>query len=260
MRAVFCPNCDEKVPAEQVNIQQMAAVCPNCDAVFSFDVTDTQTNTQTKVKRRKVKKPYDMLLRDDYDLEMAFRTNWRLDRSAEMSNAVSILFITVFITFALLPITSTEATFPFIFPLMSITASGLAIYRLFLLLYNRTHIHMDDQQLTVTRKPIANPLHNPTTINLNGVVAIHCEETDISIERQYDTPRYRVWAEYADGHEKTIVVDVVDDYGFFIAQRLRERLFHEDAYDVSNLVAQDNEPDNLMHAHEQPTQSRQHMP
>lgn len=35
-RKLECPNCGAAVPAEQINVQQMVAVCPNCDTVFNF--------------------------------------------------------------------------------------------------------------------------------------------------------------------------------------------------------------------------------
>ena len=64
---VNCPNCGEKLPAENINIQKMTAVCPACDTVFSFDLP------ADKAKRRKVKQPAKLNLRDDNDrLQMEF--------------------------------------------------------------------------------------------------------------------------------------------------------------------------------------------
>jgi ssDNA-binding Zn-finger/Zn-ribbon topoisomerase 1 len=44
-----CPNCGETVSAENINIQQMGAVCPYCDSVFRFELPGE------KAKRRKIK-------------------------------------------------------------------------------------------------------------------------------------------------------------------------------------------------------------
>ena len=51
-------------------------------------------------------------------------------------------------------------------------------------------------------------------------------------EEEYDMPRYRVWAETADGSRKMIVNDVIEDYAYFVVQRLEERLHSETEYDV----------------------------
>ena len=72
---VICPNCGEKVTAENINIQKMTAVCAACDTVFPFDLPEV------KIKRRKVKLPTKLTLRDTETLQMEFWTNFRLDRN-----------------------------------------------------------------------------------------------------------------------------------------------------------------------------------
>src|SRR5438477_9183094 len=72
---VTCPNCGEKVAAENINIQKMTAVCAACDTVFPFDLPEA------KAKRRKVKQPAHLDLLDIETLQMEFWTNFRLDRS-----------------------------------------------------------------------------------------------------------------------------------------------------------------------------------
>jgi hypothetical protein len=72
---VNCPNCGEKVTAENINIQKMTAVCAACDTVFPFELPEA------KAKRRKVKQPAKLTLRDTETLQMEFWTNFRLDRN-----------------------------------------------------------------------------------------------------------------------------------------------------------------------------------
>ena len=89
---VNCPNCGEKVPAENINIQKMTAVCPACDTVFSFDLPEAET----KAKRRKVKQPSKLMIQDNDTLQMAFQTNFRLDRNeAFISSAMGSICLTV---------------------------------------------------------------------------------------------------------------------------------------------------------------------
>jgi hypothetical protein len=93
---------------------------------------------------------------------------------------------------------------------------------------------MDENTITVSRKPLLG-LMQPVTINVDGIVAFHVEEIPASIKEAYDTPRYRVIAEYADNSRRIILNDVVADYAYFIVQRLEERLNLDSDVDVSRL-------------------------
>jgi hypothetical protein len=228
-----CPNCGEIVPAEQINIQQMAAVCPSCDSVFSFDAPNTATE---KAKRRKVKQPENLELHDGAALEMAFRTNWRLDQdesfigSAALGGVFSALaFIMLFGVF--------QGEIPFFIPLLFAIVAAAADYAVALRVYNKTHIVMDQENIRISRKPLPG-LGTEQQINLSGVVAIHVEETVASKKEAYDTPRFRIWAETVNGVNRTIITDLVEEYAYFVAQRLQERLEMLNEVDISRLDAE----------------------
>lgn len=230
---VNCPNCGEKVSAEQINIQKMTAVCAACDSVFAFDLPEA------KAKRRKVKQPARLTLRDAEILHMEFWTNFRLDRSeAFLSSAFGGLML--FIAFMII---SSERA-PGILPLPFLLMALALFYWVAQMVINKTHIDMDEDTIKVTRKPIPNLLNPGYEVPLAGVAAIKCEETDISKKQAYDTPRYRVWAETTDGSRRTIVNDVTEDYAVFIAQRLDERLHTNADLDVSRLEDGGHELDN----------------
>jgi hypothetical protein len=215
---VNCPNCGEKVPAEHINIQNMTAVCPNCDNVFSFEKPDD------KAKRRKVKQPERLTLRDAETLHMEFWTNFRLDRSGEF--IISTLGGIGSTLMALLILS--KGTAPVILPLIFLGFAVMCFYGLALTVINKTHIDMDDSAIRVTRRPIPNFLNRGNDVSLSGVTAIKYEETEASKKEGYDTPRYRVWAETADGTRRTIVNEVTEEYAVFLAQRMEERR-HMDA-------------------------------
>ena len=230
---VNCPNCGEKVAAENINIQRMTAVCAACDTVFPFEVP------KAKAKRRKVKQPTKLALYDDDTLHMEFRTNFRLDRNEAFFS--SLIGAGSMGLTALLLINSGDA--PLILTLFFGLISLSLFYIVGLIVLNKTHVEMDDDVIRVTRKPLPNLLNAGYEISLGGVTAIKYEETDASKAQSYDTQRYRVWAETADGSRRTIVNDVTEDYAVFIAQRLSERLHTESDPDISRLedVAHDAE-------------------
>jgi hypothetical protein len=228
---LVCPNCGEPIPASHINIQKLAAVCPACNTVFSFEPEPAQA----KLKRQKVKQPLHLELLDEADtLHMAFRTNFRLDKDASfLSNAVlSLLFTFItFITVNIYLVGQVSLLIPIIFGLVAVSF----YYFLALIAYNQTHIEMNDETIRVYRKPLASVFSRVHEVSLAGVVAIRCEETAISKKEAYDTPRYAVWAEMADGRQKRIVNDVIEDYGYFIAQHLHERLHTGAELNVSRL-------------------------
>lgn len=230
-----CPNCGEGIPSENINIQEMAAVCPACDTVFPFELPESKT------KRRKVKRPERLTLREtDDQLQMAFRTNFRLDRSEAFLSGIIMSLVFTFTTLMLTEeflAGDVSALLPAGFGLVTL----FSYYWLALIVYNKTHIEMDAEKIRVSRRPVPSLFSQTNEVHLSGVVAIRYEETPVSKREGYDTPRHRVWAERADGSRKIIVNDVIDEYALFISQRLNDYLNLDTHLDVSSLI--DDEPE-----------------
>lgn len=226
---LICPNCGEKIAAEHINIQRMVAVCPACDTVFAFDAP------ADKAKRRKVKQPEHLTLRDADTLQMTFRTNFRLDKNETFVSSSVLSFVFTFLTVLLISGYFANDV-PIIMPIVFGLVALASYYLLALTAFNATHIEMRDDTITISRRPLPNPFQQSHQIDLDGVIAILCEETPVSRREAYDTPRYRVWAEMANGSRQIIVNDVVADYAYFITQCLNERLDADEETDVSRLV------------------------
>jgi hypothetical protein len=236
---VNCPNCGEKVTAENINIHKMTAICGACDTVFPFELPER------KVKRRKVKQPAKLTLREGETLHMEFWTNFRLDRSeAFLSSAIGGISMAVL---GLLLFLSKSA--PFILPIICLLIAAVLFYWLALIVVNKTHIEMDEDVIRVARKPIRNLFDQGYEVPLAGVEAIKYEETAISKKEAYDTPRYRVWAEMADGLRRTIVDGVTEEYAVFITQCLEERLHIDDDQDISRLEDDEHRVDDEADLH-----------
>jgi len=233
-----CPNCGTPIVAENINIQRMAAVCSACHTVFQFDPADTQT------KRRKVKKPAQITVDEsDGKVDIAFRTNFRLDQNETfISSAISSALFTF--------ITAIFVSIAFIKPGSAFLAAGFGLataalyYWLALVVYNKTHIALTDESLKVSRRPLPNILTRPNTISLSGIARVRYEETAPSRKEGYDTPRYHVWAEMVDGNRKLIVGDVIEDYAVFISQQLNEHLDLGTPPAVSRMLADESDPEN----------------
>jgi len=54
---LVCPSCNADVPADNINVAQMLAVCPNCDTVFNFGSLSAAQKSKQKKKPRKMHPP-----------------------------------------------------------------------------------------------------------------------------------------------------------------------------------------------------------
>ena len=228
---IHCPNCGEKIRAENINIQEKVAVCSACDTVFKFEIPDE------KAKRRKLKQPQNLILRDtDEKLQMSFRTNFRLDRD-EAFILSSILGVVFTIAGSALFAQSLNGVdnIPMFFPAMFGFFALIAAYVMALGVYNHTEIEMDEEAIRVSRKPLPSLRNQAQEFQLSGIASITVEETPRSIKDAFDTPRYHVWAVYQDGSRKIIVADLIEDYAYFVAQTLEERLHSEEGIETSRL-------------------------
>jgi hypothetical protein len=222
-----CPECGTPIPAENINIQKMAAVCPSCGAVFQFEPAEA------KSKRRKVHQPQNLELHDTDDrLQMAFHTNWRLPQNQAFLSSIMMSIASTILTISVASGISEGLiwTIPAGFALVTL----LLYYWVATIIYNKTHIVMDDEKISVSRKPLS-VFEQKNDVSLAGVTVIRYEETPISKKEGYDLPRYNVWAETPDGSRRIIVKDVVEEYAVFIAQRLNERLaFESDSLELDS--------------------------
>ncbi|MEO1162255.1 MAG: hypothetical protein AAFV98_00605 [Chloroflexota bacterium] len=240
MQQLVCPKCGETVSASNINVQELVAVCGNCDTVFKFE---SPAERAKKAKRRKVKQPDKLTLQETtHNLHMDFRTNFRLDQNqaflgAAMGSGISAMFA-VWMSF-MVAIDGLPFLLPILFAMMAI----LWGYQAALVAYNKTHIDMNDERVRIERKPLY-AFRPAIDVSLAGADKIDTVETEISIERRYDTPRFRVFVERHDGTQRLIVNDLTEDYAYFVSRVLNERLqaIHED-YDTTRLTDMNDDTD-----------------
>ena len=227
-----CPNCENSVTSENINIQEMVAVCSNCDTIFSFE----NPNKQAKQKRRKVHQPPHIDVQDsDTGVSLSFRTNFRLDKDESFVSSAIAGIAMMFVASIMISEAVTDAGMPLQIPLMFALAAIAFFYWTATIVYNKTHIEMSDDSIRVSRQPIPSLASHRSQMSTYNIKSIYTEESDISKKEAYDTPRYHVWAEINDGSRKVIIKDVVEGYGAFIAQYLNENLhgFDEETEQMS---------------------------
>ncbi len=223
-----CPDCNTPVSAQNINIQEMLALCSACASVFDI------APQRRKLKRRKVRQPKHLRLREDgQSLRLAFRTNFRLEKNENFTGSAvcSAVFTLVGLLMTSLYL---EGEVPLMLPVVFTLLSLGALYTLATIAYNTTEIVMNAQRLRVARLPLPS-LSRPRTLDLTDIESISAEETAASQQAGYDTPRYHVWAQRFGGERKLIVGDLTEEYALFIAAQLDEYLPRADSADVSRL-------------------------
>ena len=86
-----CPNCGETIPAENINIQEMVALCGECHHVFEF----TRGTVARKAKRHAPPRPERVqVCADDDCLELSYRLVF--GPGAKFGLAMATLAATVF--------------------------------------------------------------------------------------------------------------------------------------------------------------------
>ncbi|MAS33232.1 MAG: hypothetical protein CL610_04455 [Anaerolineaceae bacterium] len=209
-----CPNCETKIPSENINIQQMAAVCPACDTVFQFDLSNR------KLHHRKIKPPERLTVHEtDDQMDLAFRTNRQLFKNEAFLTGAIMSGVLTFVSLILAGEWLAGDITPLI-PILFGVVTLCLYYWLATIVFDRTRIIVNEEEIQISHPPLTSLFMQKDRIKLAGVRQVAFEETPASVKEGYDTPQYRVWAELVDGRRKAIVNNVVDDYALFITQSL----------------------------------------
>ncbi len=222
-----CPQCDQPVKAEQINIQQMVALCDACSSVFDINLQ------RAKSKRRKVKRPPGLRILADDPLHLAFRTNFRLDKSENFSASAILSGVFSLVTLMMIGL-YIAGEVPIFLPLVFALMALAALYSLATITYNQTHIWLDEHAIHIARRPLP-AITQARQITLDGIESCSAEETAASRREGYDTPRYHVWAQYIDGGRKLISGDLTEDYASYIASQLNQQLYQDDVASAARL-------------------------
>lgn len=224
---LHCPNCDNPVEAEQINIQRMVALCQRCSSVFDIK------RQQSKTKRRKAKRPQQLQILAEDPLHLAFHTNFRLEKNENFtaSAILSGIFSLVFLMMAGLYL---ENEVPIVLPLVFVVMASAALYSLATIVYNKTHIQLDASSVRVSRGPLPS-LIRERQLELDDVDAFSAEESVASQREGYDTPRYNVWVHYAHGGRKLVSADLTEDYANYVASALNRNVAPDDGASAARL-------------------------
>ena len=222
-----CPQCLQPVEADQVNIQQMVALCSACNSIFEL-----RPGLQRR-KARKVQRPTGLHLHDGDPLTFMFRTNFRLEKNEHFVNSAVMSAVFSLVTILMIALTMTGEVTLFM-PVFFAAMAFATLYWLASIAWNHTEIAASGTSLMVSRRPL--PVASSSRVlDLTNVEAFYAEETVASQQEGYDCPRFHVWASETAGGRRLVVGDLTEEYATYIASRLDAWLQESDDRSVDRL-------------------------
>ena len=213
---ITCRNCGATIPAANINIQKMVALCTECNNVFALD----QHTFARKSKRVIPKRPPRVTLHthdDDDHLALSYRMV--LGPGPKIGLFASSMG-SVVLTMLLFGMRADGA------PGGAILFVGLlllvALYLLATIITTTTTISADEDTLQITTGPLPFPVSDDKLLNLDEIRRVYAEQTIEAFSG--GVPANNVYAEMSDSRRIPIVTSLPYDYAHYFALLLDDYL------------------------------------
>jgi predicted Zn finger-like uncharacterized protein len=217
-----CPHCSAPIQAENINIQEMLAVCSECHHVFEF----SRSAVARKAKGRKLKPPNRVRVHEDDEcLELSY---WLVFGPGPKFGMVMSLIALVVYGAMLIGAWRGNASAP---PLLVIGLLMLLFaYLEAVFLTTTTRISLDADQVAVTSGPLPFPLKDDKTLSVHDVARVFSKRATEAMPPFL--PTHNVYAELHDGEEVPVVTSLPREYARYIAATLDDYLHAPESGDV----------------------------
>ncbi len=213
---ITCRDCGATIPAANINIQRMVALCTDCNNVFALD----QHKFARKPKRVIPKRPPRVNLHtQDDDDHLALSYRMALGPGPKIGLFASSIG-SVVLTMMLFGMSADGA------PGGAILLVGLlllfTLYLLAIIITTTTYISADDDTLQITTGPLPFPVSDDKTLNLDEIRRIYAKQTIEAFSG--GVPANNVYAEMNDSRRVPIVTSLPYDYAHYLALLLDDYL------------------------------------
>ena len=216
---VKCRNCDEVIPAESINIQEMLALCPACSHVFPLD----KSAFARKTKAHKVKRPEGIQVEEvGEQLTLAYRRLYGPgSRFMWVLTTLGGLFYTIMAVGA-----GTDGSPPG--PVLFIGAlAAICWYLAAVFATTRTRIMADEHELAIKRGPLPIPFREDKMLDVADIDRVTIQQNNAS-----RFPTTYVVAQLRDGTSENLVTSLSHEAARYVAHVLDQYL-HETADEFS---------------------------
>ena len=213
---VTCRNCGAEIPAANINIQEMVALCDNCNNIFALD----RKGLARKRKRMIPERPARVRLHsddgDDY-LELSYRMALSTGtRFGLMMALVGVVVLPLMIVGML-----NEGAPGVVIGIMG--AMWLAVhYGLAAIVTTTTRVTVDDEALEVAVGPLPLPVSDKKRLNTREISRVYADRAVEAFSSGMSTNN--VYAEMIDGSRAPIVTSLPYEYAHYLAVLLNDYL------------------------------------
>ncbi|MBN2303602.1 MAG: hypothetical protein JXQ72_03950 [Anaerolineae bacterium] len=213
---ITCPHCGAAIPAANVNIQEMVALCSDCNDIFALD----RDKFTRKPKRVISKRPPRVRLHtqdDDDHLALSYRMALgpgpKIGLFASSMGSVVLAMMLVGMRADGAP----QGPILFVGLLLLFT-----LYMLAMIITTTTHISADDEVLEIATGPLPFPVSDDKILNLDEIRRIYAGQTVEAFSG--GVPANNVYAEMNDSRRVPIVTSLPYDYAHYLALLLEDYL------------------------------------
>lgn len=201
-----CPQCNTEIPPENINIQEMVALCDDCNLVFNFK----DHLPRRKAKPPRLFRPNNVQVEEtDEQLSISYRMVYK---GGAMFGFIMSMIGSVLLPLAFATILATKNNIE-VAPMMMVGAGMLwSWYLLAAFFITKTHITVNEDVLAVETGPLFLPIKDDKVIPADTIARLYREEvTDL-------LPSNNVRAELHDGDQLKIVTSLPDEHAIYIAR------------------------------------------
>ena len=209
-----CPGCGAAIPAGQINVHDLIAVCPGCDQVFAFN----RETVARKAKRRKLNTPARVQMRkDDQQLTLSYRMVFGPGPKfgAAMVSIGLIAYTVMFLGAA------RDGAPRGVLILIGALAL-LFVYLMAVFVTTTTRITADEGGIEVKSGPLPFPIKDDKTISAEDIAQVAFEKTHEVIPP--GMPTHNVYAELHDGERINVVTSLPREHARYLAATLDDTL------------------------------------
>ncbi len=227
---LVCPSCNADVPAGNINMEQMVAVCPVCDMVFNFDSLAAEYPKKKK-RARPARLPRGFTLKDT---PTGVEISWRWFSPSVFFLTFFVIAWDAFLVFwysmvGSFSIGGMGAIFV-LFPLVHVAIGVSLTYHVLSVWLNRTVIDLSPDRVQVRTFPVPHPWHT-VSLDCHDIEQVYVKQdaNHFSPTSRYQTT-YQVVARRYGGFEDTLARNVPRaDFAHAVEQEIESFLGIPDA-------------------------------
>jgi hypothetical protein len=210
--ALQCPICNKEIAVENINIQEMVAMCKDCNHVFDFK----GSVSRRKAKPRQLPLPNRVQVEEtDEQLSISYRMTYS---GGPMFGFVMSMIGSTLLPLAFITILATKDNVEVV-PAMMVFGAILWSWYLFVsFLTTKTHITVNEDALVVKTGPLPLPIKDDKVIPADTITRLYREEVTDPF------PSNNVRAELDDGDQLKVVTSLPSEHAMYIARTIDDYL------------------------------------